>query len=186
MQEDRQIIRSIKAGDVEAYALLVEKYHRQLLSYIFHLVLDREITEDISQEVFLSVYKSLPDFDEDRGTPFAAWLFICARNQVKSAVRKKKIHDYLTCAFIKEPEDSKPSALQMIIGREESQALRDCLHRLDEPYRSTLLGSIDGYSIQALADKDKIAPGTVKSRLFRARNRLTILLKEYFGGYENE
>jgi RNA polymerase sigma-70 factor (ECF subfamily) len=79
--EDIDVVKRIKNGDVEAFSILVEKYHKYLLNFIFRLIGDEEIVEDIGQEVFLSVYKSLKDFDEKRGTPFSAWIFITARNR---------------------------------------------------------------------------------------------------------
>jgi RNA polymerase sigma-70 factor, ECF subfamily len=184
--QDTKIIERIKAGDTEAFALLVEKYHRQLLSFIYHLVRDRNITEDIGQEVFFSIYKALPDFDENRGTPFSAWLFICARNQAQSALRKRKCRYFLSEQPADEPVDMRPSALQSLIAAEEKRALQHCLGQLAEPYRSTIIGSIQGHSVQNIADLTAVSTGTVKSRLFRAKQRLTFLVKEYFGGYGHE
>ena len=88
--EDIEIINRIKCGDIEAYSVLVEKYHRQLLNFIYRLTGDEKSVEDIGQEVFLSVYLSLQRFDEYRGTPFSAWLFIIARNRCVSQIRERR------------------------------------------------------------------------------------------------
>jgi RNA polymerase sigma-70 factor (ECF subfamily) len=87
--EDIEVIRRVKSGDREAFSIFVEKYHRHLLNFIFRLIADEGIVEDIGQEVFLSIYKSLKDFDEDRGTPFSAWLFVIARNRCIAELRRK-------------------------------------------------------------------------------------------------
>jgi hypothetical protein len=65
--EDIDIVKSIQAGDSEMYALLVEKYHRHLLNFIYRLVGNEQLVEDIGQEVFFSVYKSLRSFNVQRG-----------------------------------------------------------------------------------------------------------------------
>ncbi len=87
--EDIEVVRRIKNGDIEAFSILVEKYHNHLLNFIYRLTGDVDIVEDIGQEVFLSVYKSLRNFDDNRGTPFSAWLFITSRNRCISEMRKK-------------------------------------------------------------------------------------------------
>ena len=85
---DIEVIKRIKSGEIDAFSLLVEKYHRRLLIFIHRLVGDKSIVEDVGQEVFLNVYKSLDNFDEQAGVPFSAWLFIAARNRALSELRK--------------------------------------------------------------------------------------------------
>lgn len=180
---DNDIIARIKDGDSEAFALLVEKYHRQLLAFIYRLVRDHGLTEDIGQEVFLNVYKALPDFDGERGTPFSAWLFICARNQANSALRKRRLLNLFGQAPADDLADPRPSALQTLVAEEERSALHHCLQQLDEPYRSSLVASIEGHSLRTIAALTAVPPGTVKSRLYRAKHQLTLLVKEYLGGF---
>ena len=88
--EDPEIVQAVKDGDIEAFSLLVEKYHRRLLNFIYRLTSDAEIAEDIGQEVFLSVYKSLDGFDVKKGVPFSAWLFIAAKNRCMSELRSRR------------------------------------------------------------------------------------------------
>ena len=87
---DNTIIRLVQDGKTETYADLVQKYHKSLLSFIYRLVRDPHLTEDIGQEVFLSAYKSLSKFDTERKTPFAAWLFVIARNRCINHLRDHK------------------------------------------------------------------------------------------------
>ena len=86
---DNDIIKLIRNGHVDAFAQLVQKYHKNLLTFIYRFVRDPHLSEDIGQEVFLDVYKSLPKFDSERGTPFSAWLYISARNRCISELRKR-------------------------------------------------------------------------------------------------
>ena len=185
--EDVDVIKRVKGGDVEAFSMLVEKYHRHLLHFVFTLVGDPKIVEDIGQEVFLSVYKSLKDFDETRGTPFSAWLFIAARNRCVSELRMRggKEHRFLddTDDLIAEGH----TAEEAVLAAEKMKALRQSLRRLPEPYRTTLFRSLNGDSIQDIAIRQGVSAGTVKSRLFRAKERMRLLIRDFYGGtgYEN-
>ena len=88
--EDTEIIQKVRSGDTNAYRVLVRKYHSHLLNFIYRIIRDKSEVEDIGQEVFISVFRSLSDFSEKRGVPFSAWLFIIARNRCISELRKKK------------------------------------------------------------------------------------------------
>jgi RNA polymerase sigma-70 factor, ECF subfamily len=183
--DDRITIRRVQAGEVDAFAQLVRKYHRNLLAFIFRIVRDAHLAEDIGQEVFLKIYKELPRFDPDRGTPFAAWLFIAARNQCISELRKQGRTEPLSeerslrlCSFVETAEAA-------LIRREEREALAATLAELPEPFRATILMSMQGASLDEIAGKCGIPLATVKTRLFRAREKAKLLLKE-FGGVGHE
>ncbi len=180
--EDIDVVRRVKDGDVEAFSILVEKYHKHLLNFIFRLVGDEEIVEDIGQEVFLSVYKSLKDFDEKRGTPFSAWIFITARNRCISELRNRRGKAKVSIEDVIDLRAKDLTAEKTLIEKEKWQAIKASLQQLPEPYRSIVFRSLLGDSITEIAIKDGVSLGTVKSRLFRAREKLKLLVKEYFGG----
>ncbi|MBI5233031.1 MAG: sigma-70 family RNA polymerase sigma factor [Deltaproteobacteria bacterium] len=181
-----EIIKRIKDGDTEAFSVLVEKYHRQLLRFIFRLVGDEQIVEDIGQEVFLSVYKSLKDFDGQRGTPFSAWLFIAARNRCISELRSRRGAERVRIEDMDSLRAEGKTAEERIIENERMTALRGSLDQLAEPYKSTILRSLQGDSMDDIAMEDGISIGTVKSRLFRAREKVKLLVGNYFGGKDYE
>ena len=183
--DDYDVIRRVKAGNAEAFSILVEKYHRQLLNFIFRLVKDQEIVEDIGQEVFLSVYRSLMDFDESRGTPFSAWLFITAKNRCISELRRRRGKEKVSIDDI-ELRSQEKTAEEILICNQERQALLASLDQLPEPYKGTILKSLRGNSLDEIAGGEGISIGTVKSRLFRARKKMKLLLSAYYGdkGYE--
>jgi len=185
--DDNDIIRRIKAGDAEAYSLLVEKYHRQLLTFIFRLVGDREIVEDLGQDIFFSVYKSLQDFDVERGVPFSAWLFISAKNRCISELRSRGKCELVSLDAVSELRAADKPVVAILIEKEQRQALDASLEHLPEPYRSTILSSLAGQSLEEIAKDQNVAPGTVKSRLSRAKEKLKLLVTSYFErrkGYE--
>jgi RNA polymerase sigma-70 factor, ECF subfamily len=174
--EDIEIIKRIKRGDIEAYSVLVEKYHRQLLNFIYRLTDDEKSVEDIGQEVFLSVYQSLQRFDEHRGTPFSAWLFIIARNRCVSQIRDRRGRTNISIDDIPDIPAPIQSPEKELIDAEQQQALLRSLEQLPEPYKSTILRSFRGDSIERIAREEGVSSGTVKSRLFRAREKIKLML----------
>jgi len=180
--QDETIIRRVQEGDSEAYAALVRTYHRDLLGFIHRLVRDRHLAEDIGQEVFLAAYKALPGFDTRRGTPFMAWLCILARNRAVSALRARgrmRLTPVEDVALLAANEPGMDAAL---IGQEERVALAASLEKLEEPFRSTILLSLEGELVEDIALKCGVTPATVKTRLFRAREKLRRFVAAHFGG----
>lgn len=184
--DDQTIIRRIRNGEVKAYAVLVRKYHRQLLAFIFRLVGDAHLAEDIGQEVFLKAYTKLPDFEPERGVPFAAWLYIIARNQCISELRRRARRRTLPEEHLQHLPASGKSPEEALCKREELAALAATVADLPEPFRTTILMSLHGASLEEIAERCGVAPATVKTRLFRARAKIKLLLKVYLGGAAHE
>jgi len=184
--DDNTIIRCIQGGDVDAYAKLVRKYHRNLLAFIFRIVRDAHLAEDIGQEVFLNVYKDLPRFDLDRGTPFPAWLYITARNRCISELRKLRRSELVPIEGFHALTTGEQTAEAALISQEDREALKISLVELPEPFRSTILMSLHGASLDDIAKRCGVPHSTVKTRLFRAKEKLKLLLKEHFGGIVHE
>jgi RNA polymerase sigma-70 factor, ECF subfamily len=178
---DIDVVKRVQAGDSKSFSLLVEKYHKPLLNFIYRLLGDARIVEDIGQEVFLSVYKSMRNFDISMGTPFSAWLFITARNRCISELRKNRqtivsIEDTMELAI----QEKTPE--RAIIDKEHLDAIQSSLKQLPEPYRSAILHSLRGLSLKEIARREGISLGTAKSRIFRAREKIKAMLFKYFGG----
>jgi RNA polymerase sigma-70 factor (ECF subfamily) len=183
---DNVIIRRIQGGDVDAFAQLVQKYHKNLLSFIYRFVRDPHLTEDIGQEVFLDVYKSLSRFDPEMGTPFSAWLYISARNRCISELRKRERGENVPLEEYHSVTGAGDSAEALLISQEGRKALADSLEQLPEPFRTTMLRSLQGASLNDIASQSGILPATVKTRLFRAKEKLKQLMKDYVGGVGHE
>ncbi len=179
--DDIEIVERVQAGDTEAFSILVEKYHRHLLNFIYQLTGNEECVEDVGQEVFLSVYKSMRSFDLRRGVPFSAWLFITARHRCISEMRKKK---YPTVA-VEDVESilAHDRTPERAVGEKERlAAIVNAIGQIPEPYRETLLRSLGGDSPEEIARRHRISRGTVKSRLSRARQKVLLLLHGNQGG----
>ena len=179
--DDIEIVRSVQTGDSESFALLVNKYHRHLLNFIYRLIGNEQAVEDIGQEVFLSVYKSIRAFNVNRGVPFSAWLFITARNRCISELRRKSRPAISIEQMANLPAREKTPE-QSANEEERLSAIHAALEQLPEPYRQTILQSLRGDSPEEIARNNGISRGTVKSRLSRAREKMKLLLHERFGG----
>ncbi|MBN1626680.1 MAG: sigma-70 family RNA polymerase sigma factor [Deltaproteobacteria bacterium] len=184
--DDNTIIRLIRDGKTEAYSRLVQKYHRNLLAFIYMLVRDPDLTEDIGQEVFLSVYKSLSKFDPDMGTPFAAWLYIIARNRCVSHLRSSRGARTLIIDDYQQLHGVEDSVEEKMIRHEELQALDASLEELPEPFRTTIIKSLEGATLHEIACEYGIPLSTVKSRLFRAKEKIKQMMNIYLGGVGHE
>jgi RNA polymerase sigma-70 factor (ECF subfamily) len=184
--DDAAIIARVREGDTEAYALLVRKYHRGVLGRIHRLVGDAHLAEDIGQEVFLDAYKALPRFDLDRGTPFAAWLQALARNRCASALRARSRARLVAVEDAPDLPGDGPSPEERLLDLEESRALAASLACLGEPFRSTLRLHLGGKTLRDIACQDGVGMATVKTRLFRAREKLRRLLAASGGGVCHE
>lgn len=184
--DDQSIIRRVLDGNSAAYALLVERYHRNLLAFIFRIVRDRHLAEDIGQEVFLDVYRELANFDPDRGTPFPAWLYIIARNRAIGELRRRGRSEQLSLEQFHQLAAGGTSAEEELIRNEEREALAASLAQIGEPFRSTILMSLQGATLSEIALRCGVGQATVKTRLFRARERIRQLLNGRFGGFGHE
>ena len=183
---DNTIIRLIQDGKIDAYAGLVEKYHKNLLSFIYRFVRDPHLTEDIGQEVFLSAYKSLSKFDTETGTPFVAWLFVIARNRCINYLRDRQIVKNVPIDEDRQLPVSGGTAEEELIRHEELRILTSSLEQLPEPFKTTIMKSLEGASLDEIACEYGIPLSTVKSRLFRAKAKIRQLMNIYIGGVSHE
>ncbi len=183
---DNTIIRFIQDGKIDAYARLVQKYHKNLLSFIYRLVRDPHITEDIGQEVFLSAYKSISGFDTEKGTPFIAWLFVIARNKCVNYLRDHRNVKNLPVDDLKTLQVPHDNAEEVLIRQDDLQILTASLKQLPEPFKSTIMKSLEGASMDEIACEFGIPLSTVKTRLLRARAKIKKLMNIYVGGVGHE
>jgi RNA polymerase sigma-70 factor, ECF subfamily len=155
--EDRDLIAKARKGDVEAYNLLVSRWEKRVFNYLLRLVSNREDAMDVSQEVFLKAYQSLPKLDDvDR---FGAWLFRIAHNEAFSLLRRRKPEGEMPT----EKSNSGPGLLPM----ELSLAVEKALGRLSDDQREAVLLKVyQGFKFDEMAEILSCPVSTVKSRLY--------------------
>jgi RNA polymerase sigma-70 factor, ECF subfamily len=183
---DNSIIRFVQDGKIDAYARLVLKYHKNLLSFIYRLVRDPQQTEDIGQEVFLSAYKSISGFDTEKGTPFVAWLFVIARNKCVNYLRDHRIVKNVPIDELKTLPVSQDTAEEELIRLENLGILTATLKQLPEPFKATIMKSLEGATMDEIACEFGIPLSTVKTRILRAKTKIKKLMNIYAGGVGHE
>ena len=177
-------------GDEGAFSEIVTKYERLVSTCVFSVCADREDTLDISQEVFFKVYRNLSSFKGE--SEFSTWIYRVAKNCALDFVRKKRVAVTSIDSSGEEgegfdiPDESpKNSPEAMVLEGEKSEILKKALDKLSDEHREIIiLRDINEYSYEKISGMLEIEQGTVKSRIFRAREALKkILLKEnYFVG----
>ncbi len=183
---DSQIIREIKDGNTEAYAILVRRYERRIYAFIFHMLKSKGIesmTEDLCQETFYKVYRHIKSFRDVEAT-FSTWIYTIARNTVLSELRKSKnsdvpIEDSNTVPNVsidRLPENE-------LIKNEKIDKVREAINLLPDKQRFVLiLREYEQMDYREIATLTDTSVSSVKSLLFRARNNV----KDYLHSYMSE
>jgi RNA polymerase sigma-70 factor, ECF subfamily len=186
MTDDFTLIRSIQAGDHQAFEMLVRRYQRKVANIIFFTVGNRDDVEDIAQEVFIRVYHSLPKFKFDAS--FFSWLYRITKNLCIDEIRKRKIRrvlslDYLTEDTLEKDRKNKDDILasDSALVEEKRQVILSALQKLTREHREVIvLREYQDLSYNEIAETLGLRLDAVKSRIFRARIELKNLLQDYF------
>jgi RNA polymerase sigma-70 factor (ECF subfamily) len=184
--DDFTLIRLIQTGDHQAFELLVRRYQRKVANLIYLTMGNRDGVEDIAQEVFIRVYRSLPKFKFDAS--FFSWLYRITMNLCIDEIRKRKIRrvlslDYLTEDTLEKSRKSKDYAMasDSVLAEEKRQVIQSALQRLTPEHREVLvLREYQDLSYIEIAETLGLRLEAVKSRIFRARMELKNLLSNYF------
>ncbi len=178
--EDRLLIESALDGDKQAYGRLVMKHQKRLFRFLFLMLRQKDATEDIMQEAFVKGYLALSTFET--GKPFYPWVATIARNLALNYIKKdaREIPAGGFEDYIEALPDSAASAIDTLIISENKKKLAEAVMLLAEPYRVVfVLRMFEKLSYNEIAKKLSISPGTVDSRLYRARQKLVEMLKDY-------
>jgi len=170
---DTEIIRKVKDGEKEMFGEIVERYMKQAYSVALYWTGDIHLAWDVSQEAFLRIFRGIKKFDETR--PFFPYLYRVILNVVKRMKIKKReegIH-----GIVVPVEDDPQSSMEK---EEMIERLKKGIEGLDEKDREIIyLRHYAGLSYREIAEALDIPIGTVMSRLYYARKRLSQWMKEY-------
>jgi RNA polymerase sigma-70 factor (ECF subfamily) len=174
MEENELVRRSIE-GDEQAFGVLVKKYRTKVFNLAFGLTRDRDIADDLAQEVFIKVYYSLEKFKFK--SAFGTWLYRIAVNHIRDHLRKVKKVKHISFEDIhKKSKLSEEESNRREDSREKErriQILHRALQMLPKKHQIILtLRDIQGHSYEEIGRILKLSPGTVDSRLHRARKML--------------
>jgi RNA polymerase sigma-70 factor, ECF subfamily len=163
---DEPLVARARRGDAEAFSEIFERYHHRIVNYLYGLVHDRELANDLAQESFLKAYKALPRMGDD--LRLAPWLYRIAGNTAFSALRRRRIIRWLP--LLNDNGGEAGYATTMDGEVVEAEAVHRALAKLPAKYAAPLLlHSHEGLSCNEIAVVLGISTGAVKTRLFRAR-----------------
>ena len=185
---DAGLVERVKQGDVRAFEMLVVKYQRRIERLIGRMVRDVDIVQDIAQETFLRAYRALPQFRGD--SAFYTWLYRIAVNTAKKALMDIKRDPLVSESSLRSDEDGDElsraeSELSdgetpegILASKEIAAAVNSAVEALSEELRQAItLREIEGLSYEEIAEAMNCPIGTVRSRIFRAREAIAVKLR---------
>jgi RNA polymerase sigma-70 factor, ECF subfamily len=161
-----RLVAGAKAGDVDSFGALFDRYHVPVYRYIASRVDRPTDAEDLTQTVFVKALEALPRY-ELRGVPFGGWLFRLARNTVIDFARTRHDHTELDALAERPTDDAAPDSI--VATRQDLAEVRDALARLtDEQREAIALRFFAGLSAREAAVAMGKQEGTVRGLQFRA------------------
>ena len=175
---DQHYIKLIIGGDINAFAILVDRYKSLVFTLSLKMLASREEAEEVSQDVFIKVYKSLSDFKTE--SKFSTWLYRITYNTCLDRLRTKKRTACLGPVedFEAQEVTSLMNALDTIEEKERKQMIQKCLDLL--PAEDNFLLTLYYFQENSLKEISKIMginENNVKIKLFRSRRKLAGILK---------
>ena len=185
---DALLVERAKRGDTRAFEMLVVKYQRRIERLIGRMVRDVDLVQDIAQETFIRAYRALPQFRGD--SAFYTWLYRIAVNTAKKALVDLKRDPLVSENSFAGPDDGDetsrveneltdgetPEAL--LASKEVAGAVNAAIEALSEDLRQAItLREIEGLSYEEIAEVMNCPIGTVRSRIFRAREAIAARLR---------
>ncbi len=184
---DWPLVERTIAGDQPAYGLLVLKYQRRVQRLVGRMVRDVDLVEDITQETFIRAYRALHQFRGD--AQFYTWLYRIAVNTAKKALLELKRDRTISESFFARDEDDETSVRQnepstdetpesVLAAKEIARVVNSAMDELPEELRqAVVLREIEGLSYEEISLAMSCPIGTVRSRIFRAREAISAKVK---------
>jgi RNA polymerase sigma-70 factor, ECF subfamily len=185
---DAPLIERVKQGDVKAFEMLVVKYQRRVERLVARMVRDVDIVQDITQETFIRAYRAIPQFRGE--SAFYTWLYRIAVNTAKKALLQLKRDPLVTeSARLSRDEDDETSRVEneltdgetpdaVLASKQVARAVNLAVEALSEDLRQAItLREIEGLSYEEIAEMMNCPIGTVRSRIFRAREAIAQRLR---------
>lgn len=184
-EQENAVVRAVLNGDVNAFEMLVREYEKNVYNLALRMVGNSEDAADMSQEAFIKAYNSLDSFRGD--SKFSVWLYRIVSNVCLDFIRSRKRKQTVSLSV----EDDNGDDVELDIADDtqsperlmDKQLTREAVRRgLDSlppgQRQILLLREIQGLSYDEIADVLNVEAGTVKSRIFRARKKLSAFLLE--------
>jgi len=190
---DLQLVERVRQGDQRAFGILVEKYQRKRIRLLSRMVRDQHEIEDIAQEAFIKAYRALPQFRGDAA--FYTWLYRIAVNTAKNYLSSRgRAMQTVSDQAMNDDDEPDERLVAQEIGNPETEllskqvaiAINQAVDDLPEELRQAItLREIEGLSYEEIAETMACPIGTVRSRIFRAREAISAKLRPILGTPED-
>jgi RNA polymerase sigma-70 factor, ECF subfamily len=186
---DAPLVERVQRGDQRAFEMLVVKYRRRIERLIARMVRDVDLVEDIAQETFIRAYKALPQFRGE--SAFYTWLYRIAVNTAKKSLMQLKRDPLVSESALASGDDEDEGSSRaeneltdgetpesLLASRQIAATVNQAIEALSEDLRQAItLREIEGLSYEDIAELMNCPIGTVRSRIFRAREAIAQKLK---------
>lgn len=182
---DQQLVERVQRGDKQAFGLLVAKYQRKLARLLSRLIRDPAEVEDVAQETFIKAYRALPSFRGD--SAFYTWLYRIGINTAKNFLVSQGRRAPTTTEFDSEEAETFDDGEQLrdintperlMMTKQIGETVNGAMEALPEELKTAIvLREIEGLSYEEIASIMECPIGTVRSRIFRAREAISEKLK---------
>ena len=186
--EDKQLVRRAQEGDLSAFDELIRRYQERVYATVYHMTSNHEDANDLTQETFVKAYKALSSFKGDSG--FFTWVYRIAVNKTINFLKQKKNrHNGFSLNDLDFNAEHDPDLVALVSDKnprrdmglaELHEKLNEAMQKLSDVHRLVVtLHDIQGLSHEEIGKIMDCNPGTVRSRLFYARQQLQGALSDY-------
>ena len=188
-ESEADLVRGARRGDLQAYDQLVKRYQERIYATIYHMTSNHEDANDLAQESFIKAFQALKSFKG--GSSFYTWLYRIAVNKTINFLKQRKNRLHMSLNDIDFNAEHDPDVMALISEQtprraagltELQEKLNAAMLKLSEPHRLVVaLHDVQGLSHDEIAKIMDCNIGTVRSRLFYARQQLQGFLSDYLG-----
>jgi RNA polymerase sigma-70 factor (ECF subfamily) len=185
--EETELVRRARHGDLQAYDELVKRYQERIYATIYHMTSNHEDANDLAQDSFIKAFQALKTFKG--GSTFYTWLYRIAVNKTINFLKQRKNRTHMSLNDMDFNAEHDPDLMSLISDNTPRRAagltelqkkLNEALLKLSEPHRMVVvLHDVQGHSHEEIAEIMDCNIGTVRSRLFYARQQMQSYLADY-------
>jgi RNA polymerase sigma-70 factor (ECF subfamily) len=187
LTEEQVLVRRARQGDLAAYDDLVRRYQERIYATIYHMTSNHEDANDLAQETFIKAFQALKSFKG--GSSFYTWIYRIAVNKTINFLKQRKNRSHMSLNDLDFNAEHDPDLVALVSDKtprreanlgELQEKLNEAMQKLSEPHRLVVtLHDVQGLAHDEIAEIMDCNIGTVRSRLFYARQQLQAYLSDY-------